>query len=334
MILIRDASNFDGSVSYIGLGGFTHKVTEGISVVHDQYGPRLNAARDAGVPVLGSYHVLRSPNATNGSYAAQLAFWVQQMDLRTPWWRSWPHFVLQIDAERWSYDNVTPTEVLTFAALLAGSGLPGFKVTYASRGQYGDALTGIRTPLWNADYRASSGGAYPGDGWTATSSGAPAGWAPYSGQIPVFLQYTSTPYDENAYRGTLAELLALVGTNGATTMSDTVITWNTGWMLQRYFEDADPIVVPPNDSIGAKGFSIPNLPKQARVAAAADAKAAAALPTTVSMTDADRTAIVADLATDLGGAVARLEGKLDELLAVLRAGAQAEATALNPSTGA
>jgi hypothetical protein len=38
--------------------------------------------------------------------------------------------------------------------------------------------------------------------------GAPAGWAPYSGQVPVLLQWTSGP-DLNAYRGSLDELLAL-----------------------------------------------------------------------------------------------------------------------------
>lgn len=212
----RDASNFDGTVTYAGLGFFTHKATEGISVVHDRYGDRLDAARANGVPVLGAYHVLRSPSAADGSYADQLRFWLGYLDAHTPWWRTHPHFMLQIDAERWPYDNVTAAEVLTFAALVAGSGEPGWKVTYASRGQYGDNLRGIATPLWNADYRG--GPSYPGDGWVS-SGGQPAGWAKYSDQDPVFLQYTSSGFDHNAYRGTLDQLLQLVeGTTKGTTM--------------------------------------------------------------------------------------------------------------------
>jgi hypothetical protein len=41
-------------------------------------------------------------------------------------------------------------------------------------------------------------------------------------------------------------------------MADTVLEWNTAWMVQRLVENADPVVVPANASIGAKGFSIPN----------------------------------------------------------------------------
>jgi hypothetical protein len=220
----RDASNFDGSIDHAGLGFLTHKVTEGTSVIHDKFGPRLAAARTAGVPVLGAYHVVRTPGSGGaGSLASQLRFWVAQMDARTPWWRSVP-FILQIDAEKWPYDNVAAGTVLGFAALLVGSGLPGYKVTYASRGQYGDSLRGIATDLWNADYRASSGGSYPGDGWTV-QHGSPAGWAPFSGKTPVFLQYTSTPHDKDAFRGDLNQLLALVkGSTAHLTGASTVAT--------------------------------------------------------------------------------------------------------------
>jgi hypothetical protein len=200
----RDASNFDGTISYSGLAFFTHKATEGTSVVHDKYGARLNAARAAKVPVLGAYHVLRS----GPSLSAQLKYWVAYLDAHTPWWRTYPHWIMQIDAEKWPYDQVSATTVKNFAALVAKSGLPGLKVTYASRGQYGDTLRGISTPLWNANYNGGPG--YPGDSWTQ-------GWAAYSGQTPIFLQYTDSPYDRDAYRGTLTQLLQL--TSGGNTMT-------------------------------------------------------------------------------------------------------------------
>lgn len=216
MIKIRDASNFDGNVDFTGLAGFTHKATEGIHTVHDQYGPRLAAAKAAGVPVLGSYHVVRTPNSTNGTLDEQLKFWLSYMDRETPWWRDWPHWVMQIDAEKWPYDNVSAQTVKDFAGRVVGSGLPGWKITYASRGQYGDSLAGIATPLWNADYRGSVNGSYPGDGWAS-------GWAPYSGKTPVLLQYTSTPYDENAFRGTLSDLLTLTSTGETLTAEDDIL---------------------------------------------------------------------------------------------------------------
>jgi hypothetical protein len=203
----RDASNFDVSISFSGLGFFTHKATEGTSIVHDKYGARLAAARAAGVPVLGAYHVLRT-----GNLAQQLNFWLGYLDAHTPWWRTHPNFLLQVDAERWPYDDVSASTVLSFGRLLAGA--PGYHVTYASRGQYGDSLRGLPTALWNADYRGSSGGSYPGDGWVS-SGGQPAGWAAYSGQVPVFLQYTDSPYDKDAYRGSLDQLLAQTAQNGA-----------------------------------------------------------------------------------------------------------------------
>lgn len=198
----RDASDFDASVSYGGLSFFTHKATEGTTVQHKQYGSRLNAAKAAGVPVLGSYHVVRTPGSGGaGSLAQQLAYWVAYQDAQTPWWRSWPHWVMQIDAEKWPYDPDAPSNVLAFADLLVRSGLPGWKVTYASRGQYADSLRGLVTPLWNANYNGSVGGSYPGDSYP--------GWTAYSGQTPVIDQYTSTPYDRNAFRGSLSQLLAL-----------------------------------------------------------------------------------------------------------------------------
>jgi len=276
----RDASDFDATVSFAGLSFLTHKSTEGTSVAHAQYGPRLNAARAFGVPVLGAYHVLRTPGSGGaGSLAQQLSYWVANLDAHTPWWRTWPHWVMQIDAEKWPYDPVSAATVLAFASLLVRSGLPGWKVTYASHGQFGDSLRGCVTPLWNANYNGSVGGSYPGDNYT--------GWAAYSGQVPVIAQYTSTPYDHNAFRGTLAELLALTGRT-ADDMTPEEHTW-----LKDLHDRSNWSVSPPAAQAQTGGVPLPGSPS------AMLAQQLSAPPPTPSivLTDVQAAAIAAAVAT-------------------------------------
>lgn len=201
---LRDVSNHDDNTSLAGYAGATHKVTEGRTFVDAYYQGRVSAWRTPG-RILGSYHVLHTTDP-----AGQLDCWIRQQDKLTPWWRDWPHWVMQIDAERWPTDNVPASVVLQFARMLVDAGVPGWKVTYASRGQYGDALRGIATPLWNAAYHGSS---YPGDG--------AVDWAPYSGRTPTLWQYTDTPFDKSAFRGSLQDLLTLIGGTGAQQMEQT-----------------------------------------------------------------------------------------------------------------
>jgi hypothetical protein len=204
-IFLRDMSHFDGDESLAGYVGTTHKVTEGTSFVDPEFARRMNTYRSQGVKVLGSYHVLHTTNL-----AGQLRFWLSTLDALTPWWRTFPHWIMQVDAERWPDDNVSATTVKTFASELVAADVNGWKVTYASNGQYRNELTGIVTDLWNADY--TSGSTYPGDTWepmhTSSTGTWKGGWTAYSGKTPILLQWTSTPFDKNAYRGTLDELLA------------------------------------------------------------------------------------------------------------------------------
>lgn len=235
-VFLRDLSDYDGDENLSGFVGATHKATEGTTVTHQQYGRRLNLWRSQGYRVLGAYHVLRTPGSGgNGSLSSQLDFWLSNLDAHTPWWRDQP-FILQIDAEKWPYDPVSLTDPLShedarrllapshfaeilaarvsttidFATLLLRNVPHGYKVCYASRGQYGNNLTGIPIDLWNAAYRSAS---YPGDG--------SADWAPYSGRTPVLWQYTSTPYDKNAFRGSVDELLTLIGATMTSPLSPT-----------------------------------------------------------------------------------------------------------------
>jgi GH25 family lysozyme M1 (1,4-beta-N-acetylmuramidase) len=216
-----DASDFDWSrgpmdltaAAADGITWFTHKATESNNVRHVQLREGLERARAAGIEFLGAYHVVRS----SPSAQAQVDFFLGYLDQQVPWWREFPGFMLQIDLELWSYDQVSAATGIAFAnALLAAQ--PKRVLTYASRGMYGDSLTGLPTPLWNAAYGndpiTGYRQAYPGDGGV--------GWTPYSGQTPVMWQYGSRTTigsqpgcDANAFRGSLADLRQLITGNSA-----------------------------------------------------------------------------------------------------------------------
>jgi GH25 family lysozyme M1 (1,4-beta-N-acetylmuramidase) len=187
-----------------GIDFFTHKATEATGTHHVHYGEALRRARDAGVPVLGAYHVVRSPRNAR----AEVDFFLSYLDSQTPWWRTWPHFFLQVDLEKWPYDSVPAGEGEDFADI--AQALTGkLAVIYASKGQYGDSLAGTSHDLWNANYGSNPAvdfrTAYPGND-------SPR-WAAYSGRVPKLLQYGSNTTigrqhgcDANAFRGTVEDL--------------------------------------------------------------------------------------------------------------------------------
>jgi GH25 family lysozyme M1 (1,4-beta-N-acetylmuramidase) len=210
-----DASDFDwgrgpmdlGAAKADGITGFSHKATEGTSVKHTHTGDALNRARNAGMEFIGAYHVVRSINVS-----AQVDFFLSYLDQVAPWWRTFPGFFMQVDLELWPYDQVSAATGMAFASQLVAA-QPKRVITYASRGQYGNSLTGIVTPLWNAAYGSDPAVhyplAYPGDG--------SSNWAPYSGWTPVFWQYgsqlrigTQPTCDCSAFRGSVNELRELI----------------------------------------------------------------------------------------------------------------------------
>jgi len=169
--------------------------------------------------LLGGYHVVRS-----GPVAPQVDALLGLANRDEPWWPAFPGWVWQADLERWSYDNVPASTGIAFAKLLRER-TQRQVFLYASHSQYGDQLAAWDGPLWNADYASRPvGGAaamYPGDNWQPQHKGWVGGWAPYSGQTPAILQYTSsatiaglTTCDANAYRGTREQLLALIRPGG------------------------------------------------------------------------------------------------------------------------
>jgi GH25 family lysozyme M1 (1,4-beta-N-acetylmuramidase) len=218
-----DTSHYDGELSVAtlrtahaqGIVALTHKVGEGTGGDDPLDGPVLANARDAGIPLLGGYHVVRS-----GEVGPQVDALIALADRDEPWWRSWPGWFWQADLERWSYDQVPAATGIEFAQELRRR--TGKVVAlYASRSQYGDQLRTWDGPLWNAHYVRAAGdfrAIYPGDQWRPTMvGGSRGGWAAYSGREPDFLQYSSlatiagvTTSDSSAYRGTLEELTALL----------------------------------------------------------------------------------------------------------------------------
>src|SRR5258706_16112788 len=207
-----DASNYDDPPSMRdGIDFYSHKAAEGHHTYYDrEYGVSLNNARNLGIPVLGAYYV-NHPGSVND----QVDWFVQILDQDTPWWRTHPCFILQIDAEKFSYMPSAPTkaEIQAFGDRLVNvhGVLHNRILAYAPQWLYGNTLTGISYRLWASAYGGNPVGhyraVYPGD-----ADGKR--WQAYSGQVPMILQYGSnttignqTTCDANAYRGTLQQLM-------------------------------------------------------------------------------------------------------------------------------
>jgi hypothetical protein len=213
-----DASHFDGLLSAgilaraksEGIAFFTHKIAEGLQDTEGSNDDTaLAAARSAGIEFVGGYLIPRDGPTVD----AQVTEWIRLADAGEPWWRTFPGWWWQIDLERWPYDSV-PASVGIAAGQLLRARTGRQVVLYASRGMYGDQLGVWDGPLWNADYVSHAVGSpaqmYPGDAWSP-------GWAPYSGQTPALLQFTSsatiaglTTCDANAFRGSVDQLRALL----------------------------------------------------------------------------------------------------------------------------
>ncbi len=206
-----DASDYDWgrgpmdlvSAKKAGVTFFTYKATESTSVRHVHYGDALARARAAGIEFLGAYIVPRS----GPSVVAQVDYFMNYINTKTPWWTSFPGFFFQVDTEKWSYDKVSAARGAEVCAALRNR--TGRRVVhYAPRWAYGDSVP-KPDPLWASSYGDNGVGTltqkYPGD--------RSSRWAAYSGRIPVFLQFGSrivigrqNTCDGNAYRGTLEQL--------------------------------------------------------------------------------------------------------------------------------
>ncbi len=208
-----DMSHFDSP----SIGG---AIADGIQFVTHKAGGDSNDAElgawwdgvkglDPRVCLLGAYWVLYP-----GTPASRADSFIARLDSQCPGWRDRP-FLLQVDCEKWNGDPGTvpgKSDIRSFCDRLVQR-MPKLRpVVYAPKWVYGSMLDGLDYPLWASSYVTGQGGfkaLYPGDGDSR--------WNAYSGQRPAILQYTSsatiggqTFSDANAFRGTLAQLTALV----------------------------------------------------------------------------------------------------------------------------
>lgn len=221
-----DASHYDGTLTKAilvkaaaeGIAFFTHKLGEAMGDVDPTAATALAAAHDAGIRVIGGYwfgHGVDDP-ATEARRCVAVA------DLYEPWWRTFDGWFWQADLESSPVGLPSPVWAKTFCDTLAAD-TGRTVIVYGSHGQYGDRLAGLGHLLWNANYpsrrQAGFRDLYPGDRF--------AGWTKYSGQVPTLCQYTSSATiaglstcDADAFRGTVDDLLTLIGADMALTDTD------------------------------------------------------------------------------------------------------------------
>lgn len=192
-----------------GIQFMTHKCAEGHHFYTDErFDDFIGRARAAGVPLLGAYFVNHP-----GDQRDQVEWFISLLDAKAKGWRDGP-FLVQLDAEKFDYMTraPSPAEIRAWCDEFTRRVPTHRPIVYAPRWLYGDTLRGLPYPLWASAYGSNPAegylSAYPGDGSTR--------WAAYSGQTPAILQYGSRTTigaqrtcDANAFRGTLAQLVAL-----------------------------------------------------------------------------------------------------------------------------
>lgn len=164
--------------------------------------PELTATGTVeGRTVPGARWVLRP-----GDPVVRADAFLARLDATCPGWRDAP-FVLQLDCA------IGKTSIAAFCDRLRAEAPRFMPIVQASRGQYGDALTGLGYPLGNTGFPSGAAGSAA----TLYAKAGEDGWLPYSGQTPAVWHFSEAATvggrpscDVSAYRGTLAEFVALV----------------------------------------------------------------------------------------------------------------------------
>lgn len=224
-----DMSHYDAAPLSLGADlvaeGFSFATHKGGGDAMDaEIGAWWNAVKgQRGELLLGAYWVLYPGNPVGRADA-----FLARLDSQCPGWRDGP-FILQLDCEDWTGNGSTkPGKVDIKAACdRLKAKMPKLTpIVYASQGQYTNGLAGLDYPFWNARYPVSGAGSASAI-YARAGGDSGKGWASYSGQVPAIWQFTSsatiagqTTCDANAYRGTLAELTALLAPGWSNDMAD------------------------------------------------------------------------------------------------------------------
>lgn len=200
-----------------GIRFFTHKLIEldsgGGHFEHTKCAARVLAAKDAGIPFVGVYVVPRT--GVSAQTLANEA--LRLLDLRMPGLKNYKGFFWQVDTEKWSYDNVSPTLGEQVAVALEAL-TPGRKaVHYAPQWAYGNTVPNTARPLWASSYGNNANQAYKAL-YTANGGANHVGWGSYSGRVPKILQYGSNGIivngrggDVNAFKGSTKDFATMIG---------------------------------------------------------------------------------------------------------------------------
>lgn len=172
-----------------GISFFIYKATEGSDWKSRHYQEILERARNAGIPVLGTYHFLWPDDIES-----QIDFWMRCVEEQTPWWKDVP-WIWQVDAEQ--SDNAprppNPAEVEEAVNLLKGrlaeQGNAGYVIGYTPFWLYGNSLSGDYD-IWASNY-SGSGLARPFKEQYQGVGDHQVGWNPMSGRKPRILQFAS-----------------------------------------------------------------------------------------------------------------------------------------------
>jgi outer membrane murein-binding lipoprotein Lpp len=210
-----DLSHFDRQLTLVdchlamqqGITFATHKLGEGMTNVDTTATGNLNNWRNVGLSLIGGYYF--GHNSDDPKKAAQRT--VDLGNQLVPWWKTFPGWFWQADCETETGQGKPSIAWIKSYADELTSLTQKLVVVYASHGEYG-SIPNLGHCLWNANYGSEKVGEfkaiYPGDN--------SPGWVGYPDE-PLILQYSSkatiaghTKCDADAYRGTLAQLTAII----------------------------------------------------------------------------------------------------------------------------
>lgn len=183
----KDVSHWNGS--YKPTGPTIAKATEGTSYIDPEFSGIRARAKAAGFPFL-PYHFL-----AHGSIPLQVAHVISVVGDKS-------NLMLDVEAEAGKADP-------TLADVLA------FTDAYAKKSSGRVVLAYIPKWFWSGHWKSPSLAGLPArrvglvsSEYTRYSDSGP-GWDAYGGVHPIVWQFTSTPIDTNAFKGSAAQLVAL-----------------------------------------------------------------------------------------------------------------------------